>query len=69
MYKLETARKEKALEPPPFGPGFKQEEIPGDAVNLEVWASSYDDAGDDFCEFRLVDAKGNTLVSRKVEGY
>ena len=69
MHKLETKLKTAALEKAPFGPGFRAEEIPENAVQMEVWASSYNDAGDDYCEFRLVDKKGNTLVTKRIAGY
>jgi hypothetical protein len=69
MHKLETKPKAAALEKAPFGPGFRAEEIPETTDRLEVWASSFNDPGSDYCEFRLVDKKGNTLATRRIEGY
>jgi hypothetical protein len=53
---------------PPFGPGFSEEELEGAEV-LEVHGSSFSDPGPDYCEFRLLDAKGEVLKTRQVGGY
>jgi len=55
----------KAAEPAPFGPGVKN---PG-VTRMEVWGSSANDSGDDWCEFRLFDADGNIVSVRRENGY
>jgi len=57
-----------ALNSPPMGPGF-----PADLVikadRMETWGTSLNDAGPDFCEFRLFNAKGVTIGTRRVDGF
>lgn len=70
MYRLETVTENiesRAKTPAPFGPGF--EKIPEETETMEVWGSSFDDSGPDFCEFRLLDKEGNVLGTRRVGGY
>ena len=56
----------RAMERPPFGPGFKV--VPRGADRMEVWGSSFKDPGPDYCEFRLM--KGTKVLEvRRVEGY
>jgi len=56
-----------ATQQPPFGPGF-DESLARKADRLEVWGSSFDDPGDDFCLFKLYwgDQK---LGTKRVAGY
>jgi hypothetical protein len=50
-----------------FGPRFSDEEV-DKSDKLEVWGTSFDDEGDDYCEFRLL--KENEIISTKrVDGY
>lgn len=71
MYKIKTVARgsiaAEAKDRPPFGPGFT--EIPEGTVRMEVWGSSFDDPGPDFCEFRLMAADGSVLASKRVAGY
>lgn len=61
------ARK-KAAETAPFGPGFPTETA-AQAERLEVWVSRFGDPGPDYCEFRLFDAQGGSLGTRRQPGY
>ena len=63
----EGARKE-AREKSPFGPGFTEAEA-AKGEKLEVWFSQLGDPGEDFTEFRLLDAAGNILGVKRVAGY
>jgi hypothetical protein len=59
--KTETTDKAKMTERAPFGPGVH----PGVAERttvMEVWGSSIDDTGPDFCEFVL--KNGTKVVAR-----
>lgn len=38
-------------------------------ARMEIWASSMDDAGEDFCEVRLLAADECCLLTRRVSGY
>lgn len=53
---------------PPFGPGFGEAAVEK-AEALEVHGSSFSDPGPDFCEFRLLDADGEVIATRRVGGY
>lgn len=70
MYLVQTYKKtmrETASSHPPFGPAFTDEQI-NQADKLEVWGSSFNDPGDDFCEFRLM--KNNKIIfSKRVDGF
>ena len=63
-----TALKRSATSRPPFGPGFSEEELEG-ATALEVYGTSFSDPGPDYCEFKLLDAKGNVLLTKVVGGF
>lgn len=58
--------RQKALEAPPFGPGFATNEA---IERLELWGSSFSDPGDDWCEWRSFNAKGEKLISQRTPGY
>jgi hypothetical protein len=58
-----------AFERPPFGPGYGEEASLRDVIRLEVWGTSVDDAGEDFCCFQLVRADGTKPPARRVDGY
>ena len=47
----------------PFGPQFPKSTA-AHAIKMEVWGSSFNDAGEDFCEFRLFNENG-TMISKK----
>ena len=63
----ERARKQAAASPP-FGPGFGPQVVAQTEV-LEVHASEFKDPGPDYCEFRALDAKGNLVGSKRINGY
>jgi hypothetical protein len=53
---------------PPFGfPKFTLDEVK-EAERLEVWGSSFNDPGDDFCEFRVI-KNNETILTKRVDGY
>jgi len=64
----ETSDKKAMREPRPFGPGFPEAKVEG-AARMEVWGSSFSDAGDDYCEFRLFDDGGRRIASARVDGF
>ncbi len=70
MYLIERLEGEKArslvIRPRPFGPGLK----PDARVEfVEVWGSSFNDPGDDWCEFRMFAADDQELGSYRFSGY
>lgn len=62
------AAKQQARQGQPFGPGFP-ESVVSVTERLEVWASSFTDAGGDYCEFRAFDAEGKPVGTRQISGY
>ncbi len=74
MYLIETIKggvdrvKNAAMCPPPFGPGFQEEEVKK-AVEMRVYGSSFNDPGGDFCEYRLYDVNGVFYARRRRSGY
>jgi hypothetical protein len=72
MYKIsestDTAEaRHKAQEAPPFGPGFPAG-IALQATHLEIWGTTFADAGDGYTEFRIF--AGPTLLgARRTEGF
>lgn len=50
------------------GPQFEEEAV-ASAAKMEVWGSSFNDPGPDWCRFDLLDAKGVKIVSRTTPGY
>jgi len=69
MHKVsETKNKGEMTEAAPFGPGFPGAKVEV-AERMEVWGSGFNDPGPDFCEFRLFDAEGRKIASRRVDGY
>lgn len=70
-YLMETVKgdaiKKKATDSPPFGPGFAEKDLK-DVDALEIWGSLASDAGDDYCEFRLMKG-GKTIKSKRIVGY
>lgn len=61
------ARKQAAA-PPPFGPEFSPE-IVARIETLEVHGSELKDPGPDYCEFRAIDAEGNVIGTKRIDGY
>jgi len=47
--------------------GLTMEQIQ-DADKIEVWATSFNDEGPDYCEFRLM-KKDQVISSKRVDGY
>lgn len=64
----ETTDKKAMRESRPFGPGFPEAKVER-AARMEVWGSSFSDAGADYCEFRLFDDAGRQIASARVEGF
>ena len=60
--------KQSAASKPPFGVGFS-EEIVSKTETLEVHGSELKDTGPDYCEFRAIDAGGNIIGTKRVNGY
>lgn len=60
--------KQSAASKPPFGAGFSQE-IVKNTETLEIHGSGLSDPGLDFCEFRAIDAGGNIIGAKRVNGY
>jgi hypothetical protein len=52
-----------AKSPPPFGPGFTDQEIQA-ADTMEIWHSAFTDAGEDCTEFRLFKNNQHTATKR-----
>ena len=52
----------------PFGPGFP-DAVTARTERLEVWGSSFNDPGHDFCLFRAFDAAGQMVAERRIAGY
>jgi hypothetical protein len=56
-----------ATDAPPMGPGVRESDAL-DIETLEVWGSSFNDEGEDWCEFRAF--RGETQVGTwRVQGY
>ena len=62
------AARELAASPPPFGPGFGPD-VMSKTETVEVWGSSFDDPGQDFTEFRAMDAAGHEIGRIRIGGY
>jgi hypothetical protein len=56
-----------ATEGKPFGPAFDLDKAE-QADKLEVWGSSANDSGPDYCEFRLI-KDNETIFTERVGGY
>ena len=67
QYQGEEARRE-AIQKPPIGPGFSEEEV-HNIDRLEVWASSFSDPGEDYTDWKLFDAQGRLINERRMRGY
>jgi len=57
-----------ATAPRPFGPQFPLAKVEK-ASSLEVWCSSFMDAGRDFTRFDLKDDTGKVIASAIIPGY
>lgn len=62
------AARELAASKPPLGPEFR-DDVVEKAETVEVWASGFNDPGEDFCEFRALDAGGREIARTRVGGY
>ncbi len=60
--------KQSAASKPPCGAGFS-EKIVSKLETLEVHGSDLKDPGPDYCEFRAIDAGGNIIGTKRVNGY
>ena len=60
---------QQATSKPPFGAGFSAEQVKDiKPTKLELWGSSFDDQGEDFCEYRLFNGE-QMVASKRVGGY
>ena len=50
------------------GPQFDAETL-SKGVKLEVWGSSFNDPGPDWCRFDLIDGEGTRIASHTEPGY
>lgn len=50
------------------GPQFDDANVEK-AVKLEVWGSSCNDPGPDWCRFDLIDSEGERITTRTTPGY
>jgi len=57
-----------AARPRPLGPGMDTDTVARTAT-LEVWCSSIDDPGEDFCLFRAFDVEARLVAASRVSGY
>lgn len=57
-----------ALTSPPFGPRFTEEQV-SKAVKMEIWCTNFSDPGDDYTEFRLIDAEGKIISTKTINGF
>lgn len=57
-----------AVDRPPFGPGFTENELECAKI-MEIEGSSFSDPGPDYCDFILKDAEGKELARKRVDGY
>lgn len=62
------AARELAGSPPPLGPAFGPG-VASQTETIEVWGTSFDDPGRDFCEFRAMDAAGREIGRMRLGGY
>lgn len=60
--------RQSAASKPPLGVGFSAA-IVSKTETLEVYGSGLKDAGPDFCEFRAIDAGGNIVGTKRLNGY
>lgn len=66
-YLYQTIHDVKSMEEPFFGVTFPPAQV-AEADRLEVWASSFQEGGGDYSEFRLM--KGETQVAvKRISGY
>lgn len=70
LHQKSTGEEARALasSSPPFGPGFNAGVV-AKVETVEVWASGFGDPGDDFCEFRALDAAGKEIGRIRIGGY
>jgi hypothetical protein len=69
VYLVERITDKRVMQyPSPFGPGASSDVV-ARADRMEMWGSSFDASGPDFCEFRLFDALGDLIAVQRVAGY
>lgn len=67
VHVYDTNVKAHATRPAPTGPEF-QDDVAATATSMELWGTSFDDPGPDFCEYRLF--KGREQIgSKRFPGY
>jgi hypothetical protein len=67
MYLMETKTGDSMQGNGMFSPKFTEDEL-AKADRLEVWATNFDDAGGDYCDFRLMNGD-KVIVSKQIQGY
>jgi len=50
---------------PPFGVGLVNDHI----ERVEIWCTEFKDPGPDYTEFRMYDAAGALIATRRIGGY
>lgn len=71
MYEIERVRLDvakRAVEKPPFGPGFDAADAEL-AVEMLIEGTSVTDLGPDFCRFTLLGQHGDTITAQSIPGY
>ena len=63
MYLIETVIDKEQMAKR-FSPALAEQ-----AARMEIHGSSFNDPGEDFCEFRLIDTAGVVFVSKRIPGY
>lgn len=69
MYLYSTITNKKTiLQQPIFRGKDKNKEIEK-ISEVQIWATSFNDIGDDYCELRVIGINGKLLKTEKVNGY
>ena len=71
MYLINVIKKnvrQAAMAKKPFGPAFDAQTA-SMASRMEVWGTSLNDAGADYCEFKLFDKFDRPIDTKQVGGY
>lgn len=61
-----------ATDKPPCGPGFDKDLVKKAVATggrMEVWGTSWDDPGADYCVFKLFDGHNTELDTAELSGY
>lgn len=69
LYTTITDKKQIIQQPIFDGHIVNKEKVVKKISEVQVWASSFTDEGDDYCELRVIGLNGNILRTQKVDGY